>query len=70
MATNIARTTMSKRGPSLDPKSEILDRIRRDRSIQVWTPNDFLSLGSRSAVDKTLQRLALSGEIRRIDRGL
>jgi hypothetical protein len=50
--------------------SEILDRITRDKSIRVWTPNDFLDLGARSAIDKALQRLALSGDIRRIDRGL
>jgi hypothetical protein len=31
---------------------------------------DFLDLGSRDAVDKTLQRLARSGDLRRIDRGL
>jgi hypothetical protein len=36
----------------------------------VWTPRDFLDLGSRDAVDKTLQRLVKSGDLRRIDRGL
>jgi hypothetical protein len=36
----------------------------------VWTPVDFLDLGSRDAVDKTLQRFAKAGELRRIDRGL
>jgi hypothetical protein len=36
----------------------------------VWTPVDFLDLGPRAAVDKALQRLAKSNEIRRIDRGL
>ena len=70
MSTNIGQTTLPERGPNLDIKRAILGRIRRDRSIGVWTPNDFLNLGSRSAVDKTLQRLTLSGDIRRIDRGL
>jgi hypothetical protein len=36
----------------------------------VWTPADFLDLGSRDAVDKTLQRLVTAKELRRIDRGL
>ena len=35
-----------------------------------WTPSDFLDLGGREAVDKTLQRLARTGELRRIGRGL
>ena len=70
MSTNIGQTTSPRRGQNLDLKRAILDRIRRDKSIRVWTPNDFLDLGSRSAVDKTLQRLTLSGDIRRIDRGL
>ena len=61
---------MHERGPHLDLKRAILGRIRRDKAIGVWTPNDFLNLGTRSAVDKALQRLALSGDIRRIDRGL
>jgi hypothetical protein len=33
-------------------------------------PADFISLGSRAAVDKVLSRLAASGELRRIARGL
>ncbi|MFA5952631.1 MAG: DUF6088 family protein [Hyphomicrobium sp.] len=36
----------------------------------VWTPADFLDLGSRDAVDKTLQRLVTGNILRRIDRGL
>ena len=61
---------LGRRGPSLDLKGAILDRIRPDKSILVWTPNDFLDLGTRSAVDKALQRLALAGDLRRIDRGI
>lgn len=37
---------------------------------QVWTPVDFLDLGNRGAVEKSLQRLVHNHEIRRIDRGL
>ncbi len=32
--------------------------------------NDLLDLGSRSAIDKALQRLALAKDIRRIDQGI
>lgn len=70
MPTNIGQTSLPKSGPNFDLKRAILDRIRGGKSIRVWTPNDFLDLGSRSAIDKTLQRLARSGDIRRIDRGL
>jgi hypothetical protein len=44
--------------------------MAKHRPFGVWTPADFLDLGSRSAVDKALQRLAKGGTIRRIDRGL
>lgn len=70
MSTNIGQITWPRRGPKLDLKRAILDRIQRDKYILVWTPNDFLDLGARSAVDKALQRLALSSDLRRIDRGL
>lgn len=53
-----------------DFKQLILDRLGRRPSGQVWTPVDFLDLGSRNAVDKALQRLAQGGKLRRIDRGL
>jgi len=36
----------------------------------VWTPTDFADLGTRAAIDKTLQRLVTAGDLRRIDRGL
>ena len=35
-----------------------------------FTPNDFLDLGGRAAVDKALSRLAIKGTIRRLARGL
>lgn len=54
--------------PSL--KTQIVDRIGRGELSAAWTPTDFLDLGGRDAVDKTLQRLVKAGELRRIDRGL
>jgi hypothetical protein len=70
MRTHIGQNALPHRGPSLDLRRSILGRIKRDKSIQVWTPNDFLDLGARSAIDKALQRLVLAGSVRRIDRGL
>jgi hypothetical protein len=51
-------------------KALILDRIGQGVTGAAWTPTDFLDLGGRDAVDKTLQRLVKWGELRRIDRGL
>lgn len=70
MYTNTGHNSHTRRGPTLDIKASILSRVKRDKSVRVWTPNDLLDLGSRSAVDKALQRLALAKDIRRIDRGL
>lgn len=53
-----------------DLKATLLDRIRADAPRKVWTPSDFLDLGSRDAVDKTLQRMTRAGQLRRIERGL
>src|ERR1035437_9415636 len=66
VTTNIGQTPSPHRGPALDLRALILDRMS---STGVWTPNDFLDMGSRAAVDKVLQRLATSNTIRRIDRG-
>ena len=52
-----------------DLKTQIADRIWATPEA-VWMPVDFLDLGSCEAVDKTLQRLTLAGQIRRLDRGL
>lgn len=49
---------------------QLSQRINDGPPKTVWTPADFLDLGSRPAVDKTLQRFAKSGELRRVDRGL
>ncbi|MDZ4685109.1 MAG: DUF6088 family protein [Planctomycetaceae bacterium] len=53
-----------------DLKQLAADRIAAGPQTQVWTPADFLDLGSRDAVDKALQRLVHAGQLRRIDRGL
>ncbi|HCP82446.1 MAG TPA: hypothetical protein DIT67_13045 [Octadecabacter sp.] len=48
------------------------DRLRariNDAPRQVWTPADFVDIGGRDAVDKALQRMVASGELRRIARG-
>jgi hypothetical protein len=52
-----------------DLRSRLLSRIASSPD-EVWTPRNFVDLGNRAAVDKTLQRLAILGELRRIDRGL
>lgn len=70
MRSSIGQSTLPHRGPNLDLRRSILDRMRRDKSTRVWTPNDLLDQGTRSAIDKALQRLVLAGDIRRIDRGL
>ena len=51
-------------------KSQVMQRINQAPAAKVWTPVDFLDLGSRDAVDKTLQRMVASNDLRRIDRGL
>lgn len=51
-------------------KSEISALIEASAPGQVWVPTDFAQLGSRDAIDKTLQRMVQSGALRRIDRGL
>src|SRR4030066_1053758 len=51
-------------------KSQVMQRITQAPAAKVWTPVDFLDLGNRDAVDKTLQRMVASNDLRRIDRGL
>lgn len=57
------------RGPGLDLRTAILGRIVAKPS-SVWTPVDFLDLGSREAVDQALHRLVATKQVRRISRGL
>lgn len=52
-----------------DLKGRILERME-ETPHAVWTPSDFVDLGSRASIDKTMQRLAALGTLRRIDRGL
>jgi hypothetical protein len=58
------------RGLGLDLRTAILDRMSAQSSTGVWTPVDFLDLGSREAVDQALHRLTASKDLRRIVRGL
>jgi hypothetical protein len=51
-------------------QDDILDRIRGQDRGKVFTPKDFLDLGSRDAADQSLSRLVRSGEIQRLGRGL
>lgn len=53
-----------------DFKSIIAAQIDAIGPGHVWVPTDFAQLGNRDAIDKALQRMALAGELRRIDRGL
>jgi hypothetical protein len=51
-------------------KTRVLQQILSAPGNEVWTASDFTALGSRSAIDKGLQRLVATGDLRRIDRGL
>lgn len=53
-----------------DLKTQIIDQITAGPPGRVWVPADFVHLGNRDAIDKTLQRLVQVNELRRIDRGL
>jgi hypothetical protein len=49
---------------------QIVKRIRAKRRGWVFTPKDFLDLGSRAIVDQALSRLTRQGLIRRLSRGV
>ena len=51
-------------------ENKIVSRIYGKKRGWVFTPNHFLDLGSRTAVAQSLVRLAKSGTIRRLTRGL
>jgi len=53
-----------------DLKTQVIKQILDSAQSQVWTASDFAALGSRAALDKVLQRLVATRELRRIDRGL
>lgn len=50
--------------------STILRRVNGRGLGAVFTAQDFVDIGSRAAVDQALTRLARSGQIRRVDRGV
>ncbi len=56
--------------PSPNIKLLIVQRIDQAPVDTVWTAVDFLDLGGRDAVDKTLQRMVAGGDLHRFDRGL
>lgn len=56
--------------PEVRPEAAILNQIQAAGPGQVWVPVDFAALGTRDAIDKTLQRMVTTGELRRIERGL
>ncbi len=58
------------RGPALNLKTAIANRMADRSPFSAWTPTDFIDLGSREAVDQALHRLARAGAIRRVLRGL
>ena len=49
---------------------KITNRIKRKNRGWVFTPRDFLDVGSRAAVDQVLSRLVKQSMIRRLDRGI
>ncbi len=51
-------------------ESDLARRIRGIGRGFVFTPSHFLDLGSRAAVDQALSRMAATGRIRRLARGL
>ena len=50
--------------------AQITRRIHGKGRGWVFTPKDFLNMGSRTAVDQVLSRLVKQDKIRRLDRGL
>ncbi len=54
------------RDSSVSIQAAIVDRLRRQRRGKVFTPKDFLGLGSREAVDKALSRLAKAETVQRL----
>ncbi|MDX2095799.1 MAG: DUF6088 family protein [Alphaproteobacteria bacterium] len=50
--------------------NQIINRIKRRKPGWVFTPRDFLDVGSRAAVDQVMSRLVKQGLVRRLDRGI
>ena len=51
-------------------KKMILKRIRSGGRGAIFTPKDFLDMGSRYATDQAFSRLVRSGDLQRLARGL
>ena len=51
-------------------RENVLDRIRSSGRGAVFTPKDFLDIGSRDAADQALSRLTHTGKLERLGRGL
>jgi len=64
------RQTAMKKPKGSELKTHVLQQILAAPGNEVWTASDFTALGSRSAIDKALQRSVATGDLRRIDRGL
>jgi hypothetical protein len=62
------KTRSANQVQSIDIK--LKNRIYGTGRGSAFTPNDFLDLGGRDAIDKALSRLAAKGTIRRLARGL
>jgi hypothetical protein len=50
-------------------ETHISQRVKRSAHGTVFTPSTFAALGSRAAIDKSLQRLVAQGTLRRLARG-
>jgi len=48
----------------------LLHRLQTAPAGSVFTPRDFVALGSRDAVDQALSRLVRAGDLQRVGRGL
>lgn len=69
MSTSIPPSPARRRVPaSID--ASVARRVQRTAPGTVFTPALFANTGSRSAVDKALQRLVARGALRRLARGL
>ena len=56
--------------PIQPSSAKVVRRIRWAGRGSVFSPSDFLDLGSRDAVDQVLSRLVRTGVLRRLTRGL
>jgi hypothetical protein len=65
---NISDKTMGKHQTSI--VGRIRERVAAADPGRVFTPRDFLDLGSRSAIDKALSRLCRDAELSKVGRGL